>query len=199
LIRLYSENRKKTRSWADSPACWNSVKHGPCSARMRPTASPARTACSPSTLAQHTRCRARWRCTGGTAARTVGGGKRRHATAASDGASDGAREAVRPSPTLGVGRRHGSAARAMQLRVPAATPCARRAEGELWPVPERKTAVAALQLTREEIGSSATRGASVKLQHGDKHLRRERRTVSGDSHCGEKTTARRAHPGGGKR
>jgi hypothetical protein len=78
-----------------------------------------------------------------------------------------------------------------------ATPYARRAEGELWPVPERKTVVATLQLTREETGSSATRGASMKLQHNDKRMRRERRTVCG-GHCGEKMVARRAHPGGGK-
>jgi hypothetical protein len=72
------------------------------------------------------------------------------------------------------------------------------AEGELWPVPERKTAAAALQLTRVETESSATWGASVKLQHDDEHLQRGRRMVSGSGQCKEKTVAQRAHPGGGK-
>jgi hypothetical protein len=164
---------------------------------MQPTASLASAACGPSTLARHTCYRTRWRCAGNTAALTVAGGKRWHATSASDGASDSAREAVRPSPVLRVGRWHGSTARAPPLWVSVVTPYARRAEGELWPVPERKTAAATLQLTREETGSSATRGASVKLQHNDEHMRRERRTMCG-GHCGEKTVARRAHPGGGK-
>jgi hypothetical protein len=44
-------------------------------------------------------------------------------------------------------------------------------------VPERKAA-AVLQLTREETESSATRGASVKLQHGDEHLQRGRKEMS---------------------
>jgi hypothetical protein len=46
--------------------------------------------------------------------------------------------------------------------------------------------------------SSATRGALAKLQHGDEHLWRGRRTVSSGGQCGEKTTVWRAHPGGGK-
>jgi hypothetical protein len=65
-------------------------------------------------------------------------------------------------------------------------------------VPERKMAVAALQLTREETESSVTQGASVKLQHGDEHLRSGRRMVSGDDQYVEKMAARRAHPGGGE-
>jgi hypothetical protein len=59
-------------------------------------------------------------------------------------------------------------------------------------------AAAALQLTREETESSVTRGASVKLQHGDEHLRSGRRMVSGDGQCVEKMAAWRAHPGGGE-
>jgi hypothetical protein len=72
------------------------------------------------------------------------------------------------------------------------------AEGELWPVPERKTAVAVLQLTHKETESSMTQGASAKLQHNDEHLRRGRRMVSGGGQCEEKTVAHRAHPGRGK-
>jgi hypothetical protein len=72
------------------------------------------------------------------------------------------------------------------------------AEGELWLVPERKTAVAVLQLTHKETESSMTQGASAKLQHNDEHLRRGRRMVSGGGQCGEKTVAHRAHPGRGK-
>jgi hypothetical protein len=49
------------------------------------------------------------------------------------------------------------------------------AEVELWPVPERKMMIAALQLTHEDTGSTMTRGASVQLQHDDEHLWREQR------------------------
>jgi hypothetical protein len=56
-----------------------------------------------------------------TAGSKQNGGKRRHATVA----SDDAREAMRPSPALGVGL----AARVTQLQVLAATPCARRSRG----------------------------------------------------------------------
>jgi hypothetical protein len=45
-------------------------------------------------------------------------------------------------------------------------------------VSERKAVAAVLQLTREETESSATRGASVKLQHGDEHLQRGRKEMS---------------------
>jgi hypothetical protein len=65
-------------------------------------------------------------------------------------------------------------------------------------VPERKMATATLQLTREETESSVTQGASVKLQHGDEHLRSGRRMVSGDDQYVEKMVTRRAHPGGGE-